>query len=94
MLLFFILENISLFNPSYPCIILKTSIWSPRILLISRVVNLIAEGAPHCHWIWLENGKRKIGVVYDVMRHTRHRYHYAVRAAKRFDMQLRRQRLA
>ena len=40
MLSFFILKNISLFNPSYPCIILKTSIWSPRIRLVSRVVNL------------------------------------------------------
>ena len=41
MLSFFILKNISLFNPTYPCIILKTSIWSPRIRLVSRVVNLL-----------------------------------------------------
>ena len=33
LLSFFIMKNISLFNPSYPCIILKTSIWSPRIRL-------------------------------------------------------------
>ena len=40
-----IYSNHSLFlktlcNTSYPCIIQKTSIWSRRILLVSRVVNL------------------------------------------------------
>ena len=34
------------------------------------------------------------GVVNDIMRRTRHKYHYAVRSAKKLDIEHRRQRLA
>ena len=46
------------------------------------------------HWIWCENGKRNNGVIYDIMRRTRHQYHYAVRRAKKNDIMYRRHRLA
>ena len=35
------------------------------------------------HWVWLESGKPMTGYVYSIMKRTRHRYHYAVRCAKR-----------
>ena len=35
------------------------------------------------HWVWLEAGKPMTGYVYFIMKRTRHRYHYAVRCAKR-----------
>ena len=35
------------------------------------------------HWVWLEADKPMTGYVYYFMKRTRHRYHYAVRRAKR-----------
>ena len=57
-------------------------------------IKPLKDKALFWHWIWLESGKRYIGVVDDVMKHTRHIYHYAMRAAKRADSLMRRQRLA
>ena len=37
----------------------------------------------HWHWIWLESDKPRSGFVYDVMKRTRHRYHYAIRSCKK-----------
>ena len=39
----YIKKNMSLSKPSIPCVILTTSIWSPRTRLVSKVVNL------HCY---------------------------------------------
>ena len=35
------------------------------------------------HWMWCELGKPNKGIVYDVMKRARHRYHYAVRCCKK-----------
>ena len=35
------------------------------------------------HWIWLESGKPNTGFVYQIMKRTRHQYHYAVRCCKK-----------
>ena len=35
------------------------------------------------HWVWLKAGKPMTGHVYCIMKRTRHRYHCAVRCAKR-----------
>ena len=34
------------------------------------------------HWMWQEAGKPQTGVVYNVMKRTRHQYHYVVRCLK------------
>ena len=46
------------------------------------------------HWIWLDSGKPNRGLVYDVMRRTRHRYHYAVRRCKKQKLDIQKQKLA
>lgn len=35
------------------------------------------------HWLWLEAGKPNTGYVYNIMKRTRHKYHYAVRCCKK-----------
>ena len=35
------------------------------------------------HWIWLEFDKPRSGFFYDIMKRTRHRYHYAIRSCKK-----------
>ena len=35
------------------------------------------------HWMWQESGKPQNGVVYSIMKRTRHQYHYAVRRCKK-----------
>lgn len=45
------------------------------------------------HWIWLESGKPQRGIVYDIMKKTRHRYHYAVRCCKRQKFEIQKQKL-
>ena len=57
-------------------------------------IQPLKDSALFWHWIWRECGKRNNGAVYDVTRRTRHRYHYAMRAAKNRDFDLRKQRLA
>ena len=46
------------------------------------------------HWVWLEAGKPMTGHVYCIMKRTRHRYHYAVRCAKRKSTETTRIKLA
>ena len=53
----------------------------------------LTDNALFWHWLSGECGK-KHGAVYDVMIHTRHQYHYAIRAAKKQETELRKQRLA
>ena len=58
----------------------------------SEQIKPLKDKALFWHLSWLECGKRNSGVVYDVMRRARHKYHYAVRpAAKHNDMQLRKE---
>ena len=57
-------------------------------------IKSLKDKALFWHWIWLESGKTYIGVVGFIMKHTRYKYHYAMRAAKRADSLMRRQRLA
>ena len=35
------------------------------------------------HWIWTEAGRPNSGYIYQIMRTTRHRYHYAVRRCRK-----------
>ena len=45
--------------------------------------------------LWCENGTTNNGVIYDIMRRTRHQYQYTVRRAKKKnDIMYRRRRLA
>ena len=46
------------------------------------------------HWIWLESGKPNKGFIYEIMKRTRHRYHYAVRCCKRNKLNIQKQKLA
>ena len=46
------------------------------------------------HWLWLECGKPNHGYVYDIMKRTRARYHYAIRCAKRNEYETRKLKLA
>ena len=46
------------------------------------------------HWIWLEVGKPMKGYVYNIMKQTRHQYHYGIRCAKRNNTEIIRTKLA
>ena len=46
------------------------------------------------HWIWLEAGEPMNGYVYNIMKRTRHQYHYAIRCAKRNNTEIIRTKLA
>jgi len=46
------------------------------------------------HWIWLESGKPNSGYVYNIMKRTRHLYHYAIRRIKKDELLRRREKLA
>ena len=35
------------------------------------------------HWMWQEAGKPQTGIVYGIMKRTRHQYHYVVRCCKK-----------
>ena len=43
------------------------------------------------HQIWFECGKPNRGYVYDIMKRTWARYHYAIRVAKRDEYEIRKQ---
>ena len=40
------------------------------------------------YWIWLECGRPNTGYVYEIMKQSRHKYHYAVRCAKRYEFEV------
>ena len=44
--------------------------------------------------MWLESGKQNTGLVYRIMKGTRHQYHYAVRRCKSNKLNIQKQRLA
>ena len=46
------------------------------------------------HWMWLESGKPNTGFIYQIMKRTRHQYHYAVRRCKCNQLNIQKQRLA
>ena len=46
------------------------------------------------HWIWLESGKPNKGFIYEIMKRTRHQYHYAVRCCKKNKLNIQKQKLA
>ena len=46
------------------------------------------------HWMWQESGKPQNGVVYSVMKRTRHQYHYAVRRCKKQNLEFQKQKIA
>ena len=46
------------------------------------------------HWMWLESGKPNTGLIDQIMKHTRHQYHYAVRHCKSNKLNIQKQRLA
>ena len=46
------------------------------------------------HWMWQEAGKPQHGLVYSIMKRTRHQYHYAVRCCKSRKLELHKQKIA
>ncbi len=44
--------------------------------------------------VWVSCGKPRQGVVHQIMKHTKHKYHYTVRTIKRRDADLRKSRMA
>ena len=46
------------------------------------------------HWIWTEAGRPNSGYIYQIMRTTRHRYHYAVRRCRKQKQEHQRSKLA
>ena len=46
------------------------------------------------HWIWLESGKPNTCFVYQIMKRTRHQYHYTVRCCKKNQLNIQKQTLA
>ena len=46
------------------------------------------------HWIWIENGRPRLGHIADIMRLTRAKYHYTVRYTKRCENDRRKRKMA
>ena len=46
------------------------------------------------HWMRLEAGKPNAGYIFDIMKRTRHQYHYAVRRCKKNRINIQKQKLA
>ena len=46
------------------------------------------------HWMWQEAGKPQTGIVYGIMKRTRHQYHYAVQCCKKQKLEVQKQKLA
>ena len=57
-------------------------------------VGLKREEALEAQWIWEATGRPNSGSIYDEMRGTRRRYHYAVRCIKKDEVRLRNRRMA
>ena len=60
----------------------------------NELVEPYKEKSLFWHWVWIDCGKPHDGVVAQIMRATRARYHKAVKDVKRQEDDLRRQRLA
>ena len=52
------------------------------------------DKAKFWHWMWQEAGKPQSGAVYEVMKRTKHQYHYAVRRCKRNKLVIQKETLA
>ena len=46
------------------------------------------------HWIWCESGWPNADFIYDIMKRTRHQYHYAVRYCKKNKLRIQKEKLA
>ena len=46
------------------------------------------------HWIWCESGRPNYGFFNDIMKRTRHQYHYAVRCCKNNKLKIQKEKLA
>jgi len=57
-------------------------------------VKPVKERSLFWHWLWLEAGKPNRGHIYDIMKRTRHQYHYAVRQAKQTEFDSKKKKLA
>ena len=44
------------------------------------------------HWMWLEAGKPNSDYIFDIMKRTRHQYHYAVRRCKNNTINIQKQK--
>ena len=65
---------------------------SHALMVISA--NIEGFAANNWHWMWLESGKPNTGFIYQIMKCTRHQYHYAVRRCKSNKLNIQKQRLA
>ena len=59
----------------------------------SEHAKLEKEQSLFWHWIWLEAGKPFNGVLYQIMKRTRHKYHYTVRLIKTNKINLQKEKL-
>ena len=59
----------------------------------SDQAKLEKEQSLFWHWVWLESGKPFTGIVYQIMKRTRHRYHYTVRRIKKNKIKLQKEKL-
>ena len=57
-------------------------------------VNPEREQSLFWHWMWLEAGKPNVVYIFDIMKRTRHQYHYAVRRCKYNRINIQKQKLA
>ena len=61
---------------------------------VFRIIKQIDQVAPEkdrsllWHWIWCESGRPNSGFIYDIMKRTRHQYHYAVRCCKKNKLKI------
>ncbi len=64
------------------------------ILVLPSEIDDMREVALFWHWLWIENGRRRLGHVADIMRRTRAKYHYTVRYTKRCENDRRKRKMA
>ena len=57
-------------------------------------IDDVREGALFWHWLWIENGRPRLGHVADIMRRTRATYHYTIHYTKRCENDRRKRKMA
>ena len=72
----------------------KQSVHSNYQILYQGDVESERDHSVFWHWMWLEYGKTNTGFIYQIMKRTRHQYHYAVRRCKSNTSNSQKQRLA
>ena len=60
----------------------------------TELVKPVKETAMYWRWLWVDAGKPNKGYLYEIMKQTRHRYHYAIRNIEKNRMDIKRQKLA